>query len=81
MLNESKEVQILIKNMKENGKPNTKLPGLKRMKCDPAGSRGEPLAMVHTIVRPAAVIAQDAVSTAEPDAGTSKPCGEPAPEK
>ena len=63
------------------GDPVVSCPAAKVIFCSPAGSRGEPLAMVHTIVRPAAVIAQDAVSTAEPDAGTSKPCGEPAPEK
>ena len=63
------------------GAPVVSCPAAKVILCSPAGSGTEPLAIVHTIVRLADVIAQDAVSTAEPDAGTSKPCGEPAPEK
>ena len=38
-------------------------------------------AMVHTIVRPAAVKVHDAASTAEPDTGTSVPVGDAAPVK
>ena len=63
------------------GAPVVSCPAEKVIFCSPAGSASEPLAMAHTIVRLAGVIRQDAFSTAEPDAGTSKPAGEPAPVK
>ena len=47
--------------------------------CNPAGSAAFPI--VQTIVRLAVVIVHEAVSAAEPDAGTSKPTGEAAPVK
>ena len=63
----------------EKADPKIKLPEEKTIFCKPAGS-GLP-AMVHTIVRPAAVKVHDAASTAEPDTGTSVPVGDAAPVK
>ena len=65
--------------MEERGDPNVKCPAANVTCCDPAGS-GLP-AIVHTIVRPAAVKLHDAASTAEPDTGTSVPMGDAAPVK
>ena len=61
------------------GKPTTNCELKKRIFCDPAGSAAFPI--VQTIVRLAVVIVHEAVSAAEPDAGTSKPTGEAAPVK
>ena len=61
------------------GAPVVSCPAANVTFCDPAGS-GLP-AIVHTIVRPAAVKVHDAASTAEPDTGTSVPMGDAAPVK
>ena len=62
------------------GAPVVSCPAAKVIFCSPAGSEA-PAAIVHTIVRLAAVNVHEAVSTAEPDTGTSVPTGEPAPVK
>ena len=62
-----------------DGGPRDNCPEPKTILCDPAGSATLPI--VHTIARLAVVIVHEAVSDAEPDAGTSKPAGEAAPVK
>ena len=61
------------------GAPVVSCPAANVILCDPAGSATFPI--VHTIARLAVVIVHEAVSDAEPDAGTSKPAGEAAPVK
>ena len=61
------------------GAPVVSCPAANVILCRPAGS--ESPAIVHTIVRLAAVKVHEPVSTAEPDTGTSVPTGEPAPVK
>ena len=62
------------------GAPVVSCPAANVILCSPAGSEA-PAAIVHTIVRLAAVKVHEAASTAEPDTGTSVPTGEPAPVK
>ena len=61
------------------GAPVVSCPAANVILCDPTGSATLPI--VHTIARLAVVIVHEAVSDAEPDAGTSKPAGEAAPVK